>query len=89
MTDLPAPAIDYTGLAARIASLSPDFAPRAPELKRVPAPWPADHPRADLLRHKGLGLWHPLDAAEQAAPLAALLARFTQLAPLVRRLAEV
>src|SRR5690348_1704659 len=24
------------------------------ELKRVPAPWPQDHPRADLLRRKSL-----------------------------------
>ncbi len=28
-----------------------------PALKRVPAPYPADHPRADLLRHKGLVAW--------------------------------
>jgi uncharacterized protein (TIGR02453 family) len=27
------------------------------ELKRVPAPWPQDHPRADLLRHKRLIYW--------------------------------
>ncbi|MEM9551467.1 MAG: TIGR02453 family protein, partial [Pseudomonadota bacterium] len=28
-----------------------------PELKRVPAPFDADHPRADLLRRKGLTVW--------------------------------
>jgi uncharacterized protein (TIGR02453 family) len=28
-----------------------------PELKRVPAPYPADHPRAELLRRKGLTAW--------------------------------
>ncbi|OJY65199.1 MAG: hypothetical protein BGP16_12330 [Sphingobium sp. 66-54] len=28
-----------------------------PGLKRVPAPHPADHPRADLLRRKGLTAW--------------------------------
>ncbi len=28
-----------------------------PELKRVPAPYPADHPQAALLRHKGLTAW--------------------------------
>ncbi|MCA2011535.1 DUF2461 domain-containing protein [Cereibacter sphaeroides] len=28
-----------------------------PELKRVPAPYPADHPRATLLRHKSLSVW--------------------------------
>ncbi len=27
------------------------------ELKRVPAPWPQDHPRAELLRHKSLYVW--------------------------------
>jgi uncharacterized protein (TIGR02453 family) len=27
------------------------------ELKRVPPPWPADHPRADLLRRKSLYAW--------------------------------
>lgn len=35
------------------------------ELKRVPAPYPADHPRADLLRHKALQVrWaEPLPAS--------------------------
>lgn len=28
-----------------------------PALKRVPAPYTADHPRAELLRHKGLVAW--------------------------------
>ena len=28
-----------------------------PELKRVPAGYPKDHPRANLLRHKGLTAW--------------------------------
>jgi len=28
-----------------------------PALKRVPAPYPQDHPRADLLRRKGLSVW--------------------------------
>ena len=27
------------------------------ELKRVPSPWPQDHPRADLLKHKRLIYW--------------------------------
>jgi len=31
-----------------------------PALKRVPKPWPPDHPRENLLRHKGLAVW--LDA---------------------------
>jgi uncharacterized protein (TIGR02453 family) len=36
-----------------------------PKLKRVPAPYPADHPRASLLRRKGLAIW--LDIEDQAA----------------------
>lgn len=28
-----------------------------PELKRVPTPWPRDHPRGALLRRKGLTAW--------------------------------
>ena len=31
-----------------------------PALKRVPKPYEADHPREELLRHKGLSVW--LDA---------------------------
>ena len=27
------------------------------ELKRVPPPWPQDHPRAELLRRKSLYVW--------------------------------
>ena len=30
----------------------------APELKRVPAPFAADHPRGALLRHKSLAVWN-------------------------------
>jgi uncharacterized protein (TIGR02453 family) len=32
-----------------------------PELKRVPAPFAGDHPRADLLRRKGLSVWIDID----------------------------
>ena len=32
-----------------------------PELKRVPSPFPADHPHAALLRRKGLVVWRDLD----------------------------
>lgn len=48
-------------LAAAIASLAAgrelDVAGLA--LKTVPKPWPADHPRADLLRHKGFQVRWP------------------------------
>lgn len=37
-----------------------------PELKRVPKGFDADHPRADLLRRKGLAIWKTLGDAEIA-----------------------
>ncbi|MEZ5693803.1 MAG: DUF2461 domain-containing protein [Altererythrobacter sp.] len=37
-----------------------------PELKRVPPPYPADHPHGDLLRHKGLTAWFDHDTADLA-----------------------
>ncbi|MBL8554230.1 MAG: DUF2461 domain-containing protein [Phenylobacterium sp.] len=38
------------------------------DLKRVPAPYPQDHPRAGLLKHKGLNVWQDLDPALAASP---------------------
>jgi uncharacterized protein (TIGR02453 family) len=32
-----------------------------PDLKRTPAPYSADHPRAELLKRKGLNVWRDLD----------------------------
>jgi uncharacterized protein (TIGR02453 family) len=32
-----------------------------PDLKRTPAPYPADHPRAELLKREGLNVWRDLD----------------------------
>jgi len=37
---------------------SKGFHLQTPELKRVPAGYEKDHPRAELLRRKGLVLWH-------------------------------
>lgn len=37
-----------------------------PELKRVPAPYPAEHPRSHLLRHKGLTAWIDCGDARRA-----------------------
>lgn len=37
-----------------------------PDLKRVPAPYPQGHPRADLLRHKGLAVWRDHDGHAEA-----------------------
>ncbi|MCB2083692.1 MAG: DUF2461 domain-containing protein [Sphingomonadaceae bacterium] len=39
---------------------------REQELKRVPAPYPADHRHADLLRYKGFSLWFDHDGADMA-----------------------
>lgn len=45
------------GAAAAATIAATGLSPSAPDLKRVPAPWPQDHPRADHLRRKGLMLW--------------------------------
>ena len=37
-----------------------------PDLKRVPAPYDKDHPRADLLRHKGLAVWRDYEGHDLA-----------------------
>lgn len=47
-----------------------------PALKRVPPPYPPDHPEADLLRRKGLVLWKHLDDVEQRALPDSLMAGF-------------
>ena len=62
------------------------------ELKRTPAPYPADHPRAALLRRKGLHVWR--DIADPAVIadgrlFAETLATFTTLTPLVRWLSNL
>ena len=60
-----------------------------PELKRVPAPYPADHPQAELLRRKSLILWHDLNPGEQTDPPGALFASFARMEPLRARLAAI
>jgi len=40
-----------------------------PPLKRVPKPWDAAHPAADLLRRKALIMTLPMDAADLSAGL--------------------
>ena len=52
-------ASDGADLTALLAGLDATLHP--PDLKRVPAPYPADHPRGELLRHKGLNVWRDLD----------------------------
>lgn len=56
-----------------------------PELKRVPAPYPAEHPHAALLRHKSLSVWEdrlPMESV-YGAPAAERIAKaLTVFAPL-------
>ena len=66
--------------------------PGEPDLKRVPAPYPADHPRGELLRRKGLNVWQDVaDPALIASPdLAdAVMAVFEQMDPVNLWLTEV
>ena len=60
-----------------------------PALKRVPAPFAQDHARADLLKRKGIVLWHDLSDDEKRRPVAALERVFTRLAPLRTALAAI
>jgi len=58
-----------------------------PALKRVPAGYPSDHRRADLLRRKGLMGWIDLDgpeAATRATLVESCQSTFTRLLPLAR-----
>lgn len=61
------------------------------ELKRVPAPYPADHPRADHLRRKGLSVWQDLVGAPVASPELAdvVMAAFEEMDPVNLWLTEV
>ena len=66
--------------------------PGEPDLKRVPAPYPADQPRGDLLRRKGLNVWQDLyDAELIASPdlVDAVMAVFEQQNPVNLWLTEV
>jgi uncharacterized protein (TIGR02453 family) len=62
------------------------------QLKRVPAPYAADHPRGELIRRRSLNAWRDLDdAALIAGPrlLPEVLATFEALTPLVRWLQDL
>ncbi|WP_127110754.1 DUF2461 domain-containing protein [Pararhodobacter zhoushanensis] len=57
----------------------------APELKRTPAPFDADHPNAQLLRHKSLAVWNDslgVDAAFGADAPQRLAGEMTAFEPL-------
>lgn len=59
-----------------------------PELKRVPASYAKDHPRAGLLRRKSLTLWRDLDRQDWATPETALVQTYGLLTPLFGFLRE-
>ena len=65
------------------------FALRDPELKRVPAPYPVDHPRADFLRRKSLTVWRELPESDWHEPLRHLRSAFAELAPLAGQLRKM
>jgi uncharacterized protein (TIGR02453 family) len=72
-------------LLTRLAATLPDVEITQPARKRVPAPYPQDHPRRDLLRcdslHASVQRAHPptLASPEFADTLAGLLTPFAQL----------
>ncbi|SMX46058.1 TIGR02453 family protein [Maliponia aquimaris] len=62
----------------------------APALKRAPPPYPADHPREELLRHKGFVAWRDnLEDELSADPEQALKTVFAAFAPLMDWLGEI
>ncbi len=62
------------------------------QLKRVPAPYPQDHPRSDLLRRKGLHVWrdiHDPKIVTDERLYNETCATFEVLTPLVRWLSDL
>ena len=61
-----------------------------PALKRPPPPFPADHPREELLRYKGFVAWRDnLEEGLSADPLQTLQEAFTEFSPLMDWLGEI
>lgn len=82
-------AIDLDG--DRLAALTAGWRLHEPALKRVPAPYAADHPHAELLKHKGITLWRDMPAGDAAVgpALAGIVGQaFAELAPLNDWLAD-
>jgi uncharacterized protein (TIGR02453 family) len=75
-------------LAALLVELtSAGFRLSEPDLKRVPAPYAADHPQGELLRRKGLAAWREITergVIESPAVFEESMATFRTLAPLNR-----
>lgn len=63
-----------------------------PVLKRVPPAFPADHPRVELLLHKGIAAWFDFEGPQDAARpdiMVRSLERFERLLPLWRFLRDL
>ena len=87
-----AAAADDEVLADILAGLAADsYRLSDPELKRVPAPYPANHPHADLLRRKSVTAWRDTDdrrLIETAAVMDLCGETFARLTPLHRWLTD-
>jgi uncharacterized protein (TIGR02453 family) len=88
-------AVDDAETGAALARLIDDLAAQgfqmdAPSLKRVPAPYPADHPRGELLKRKGLPAFReaPIPATGAIADSATCLVAFRTVTPLHRWLED-
>jgi len=80
-------AVDAAEAGGRLADLLAGLDARVPdpELKRAPAPYPQDHPRADLLRRKSLNVWRDLTTDLASPDLAEVVReRFQALDPVNR-----
>jgi uncharacterized protein (TIGR02453 family) len=83
-------AIDEAERGSRLEATLDDLAAagfrfEGPTLKRTPAPYASDHPRAAWLRHKGLSAWREITdrkRIETPALLTECVETFAQLAPL-------
>lgn len=72
------------GIEAQLAS---GATMREPALKRVPAPYPKDHPQAEFLKRKGMALFRPIPTPDTDLP-EALMAAFQHLWPTFEPLAQ-
>lgn len=79
-------ASDHAALTDAIAALPKGYGELGGDkYKRVPAPWPADHPAGELLKHKGMHIRIELPAEAATSPDFAdvVAAHFRHLQPIV------
>jgi len=68
-----------------------DYTLSNPDLKRVPRGYEADHPRADLLKHKGLAVYAPsisLEVVQTPELVDVVMGHYTNMAPVWQWLME-